>query len=66
VNLLLRMILWMPALAYTGFLLSGGRNMASLGQIVTIVFLGALLGFLLAAMFTIRQCRRERTLQSAR
>jgi len=66
VNLLLRMILWIPALAYTGFLLSGGRDLASLGQIVTIVFLGGLLGFLLAAMFTIRQCRRERILRLTR
>jgi hypothetical protein len=60
-NLLLRMILWVPALAYTSFLLSGGRNLASFGQVVTTVVLGALLGFLLAAILTIRQCRRERT-----
>jgi hypothetical protein len=65
-NLLWRMILWIPAFAYTGFLLAGGRNLASLGQVFTIVVLGALLGFLLAAMFTMRQCRRERILQSLR
>jgi len=59
-NLLLRMILWIPALAYTGFLLFGPRNLASPGQVATIVFFGALLGFLLAVMFTMRQCRRER------
>jgi hypothetical protein len=56
----LRMILWIPTLAYAGFLLLGGKNLASLGQVVFEMFLGALLGFLLAAMFTIRQLRRER------
>ena len=56
----LRMILWIPMLAYAGFLLLGGKNLASLGQVVFAMFLGALLGFLLAAMFTIRQLRRER------
>jgi hypothetical protein len=56
----LRLILWIPTLAYAGFLLLGGKNLASLGQVVFAMFLGALLGFLLAAMFTIRQLRRER------
>jgi hypothetical protein len=56
----LRMILWIPALAYAGFLLLGGKNLASLGQVVFAMLLGALLGFLLAAMFTIRQLRREK------
>ena len=56
----LRMILWIPTLAYAGFLLLGGRNLATLGQVVFALFLGSLLGFLLAAMFTIRQLRRER------
>ena len=55
----LRMILWIPTLAYAGFLLLGGRSLASPGQVVTAAFLGALLGFLLAIMFTIRQRRRE-------
>jgi O-antigen/teichoic acid export membrane protein len=55
-----RMIVWIPTLAYAGFLLLGGKNLASLGQVVWAVFLGALLGFLLAAMFTMRQLRRER------
>jgi hypothetical protein len=59
-NLLLRMILWIPAFAYTGFLLFGARNLASPGQVVTIVFFGASLGFLFAVMFTVRQCRREK------
>jgi hypothetical protein len=60
----LRMILWIPTLAYAGFLLLGGKNLASLGQFVFAVFLGALLGFLLATMFTIRQLRREKVLSS--
>jgi hypothetical protein len=56
--LLLRMMLWIPALGYAGFLMSGGRNVDSLGQIVTLVVLGALSGFLFALLFTIRQYRR--------
>jgi ABC-type nitrate/sulfonate/bicarbonate transport system permease component len=56
----LRMILWIPTNAYVGFLLLGGKTLASLSQVVTAAFLGALLGFLLATMFTIRQHRREK------
>jgi hypothetical protein len=56
----LRMILWVPTVAYAGFLLLGGKNLTSLGQVVFAVFLGALLGFLLAAMFTMRQIRRQK------
>ena len=56
----LRLLLWIPAFAYEGFLLSGVRNPATLGQIATLSFLGASMGFLLASMFTIRQCRREK------
>jgi hypothetical protein len=56
----LRLLVWIPALAYEGFLLSGARNFASLGQVATFGFLGASLGFLLASMFTIRQCRRDK------
>ena len=55
----LRMVLWIPALAYEGFLLSDGRNTASLSQIFTTAFFGAVLGLLLAIMFTIRQHRRR-------
>jgi len=56
----LRLILWIPTVAYAGFLLLGGKNLASLGQVIFAVFLGALLGFLLAAMFTMRQIRRQK------
>jgi hypothetical protein len=62
----LRMILWIPALAYAGFLLLGGKNLPSLGQAVYAVFLGALLGFLLATMFTLRQLRREKRIARLR
>ena len=54
----LRMMPWVPAFTYEGILLSGGRNSASPGQIATIGFLGVTLGFLFAAMLTIRQNRR--------
>jgi hypothetical protein len=56
----LRMILWIPTVAYAGFLLLGGKSLASLSQVVFALFLGALLGFLLAAMFTMRQIRRQK------
>ena len=56
----LRLLLWIPAFAYEAFLLSGAGKSASLGQIATVGFLGASVGFLLATMFTIRQCRREK------
>ena len=62
----MRMILWIPALAYDGFLLFGGKNLASMGQVAYAAFLGALLGFLLAAMFTIRQLRREKRIARLR
>jgi hypothetical protein len=55
----LRMILWTLALAYAGFLLTGGKNVSSPSMMITTAFLGALLGFLLAIMFTLREHRRE-------
>jgi hypothetical protein len=56
----LRLLLWIPLFTYEGFLLSGGSGSASAGQIATLSFLGATLGFLLASIFTIRQCRRQK------
>lgn len=56
----LRIIVWIPMVTYAGFLLLGGKSLASPGQVVFAVFIGALLGFLLAAMFTMRQIRREK------
>jgi len=55
-----RIILWTVAMAYTGFLLTGQglRTFNSLSS--TEAFLGALTGFLLAIMFTLRERRRQR------
>ena len=55
-----RVILWTVAMAYTGFLLTGQglRTFNSLSS--TEAFLGALTGFLLAIMFTLRERRRQR------
>ena len=54
-----RMILWTLALAYVGFLMTGGNGVPSPSMMITTAFLGALLGFLLAIMFTLREHRRE-------
>ena len=57
----LRMTFWAPAVAYAGFLLAGGGNVPNkMGMMVTTGFMGALLGLLLALMFTLRELRRER------
>lgn len=55
-----RAILWTVAMAYAGFLLTGQglRTFNSLS--ISEAFLGALTGFLLAIMFTLRQRRRQR------
>jgi len=55
-----RAILWTVTMAYTGFILTGQglRTFNSLS--ITEGFLGALTGYLLAVMFTLRQRRRQR------
>jgi hypothetical protein len=55
-----RIILWTAAMAYTGFILTnqGLRTFNSLS--ITEAFLGALAGFFLAIMFTLRERRRQR------
>ena len=55
-----RAILWTVTMAYTGFLLTGQglRTFNSLS--ITEGFLGAVTGFLLAVMFTLRERRRRR------
>ena len=55
-----RIILWTAAMAYTGFILTnqGLRTFNSLS--ITETFLGALTGFFLAIMFTLRERRRQR------
>jgi hypothetical protein len=55
-----RIILWTVAMAYTGFILTnqGLRTFNSLST--TEAFLGALTGFFLAIMFTLREKRRQK------
>ena len=55
-----RAILWTLAMGYTGFLLTGQglRTFNSLS--ITETFLGALTGFLLALMFTLRERLKQR------
>ena len=55
-----RVILWTVAMACTGFVLTGQglRTFNSLS--ITEAFLGALAGFFLATMFTLREKRRQR------
>jgi hypothetical protein len=55
-----RAIFWTVAMAYTGFILTGQglRTFNSLS--ITEGSLGALTGFLLAIMFTLREKRRRR------
>ena len=55
-----RATVWTVAMAYTGFLLTGQglRTFNSLS--ITEGFLGAVTGFLLAIMFTLREQRRRR------
>jgi hypothetical protein len=58
---ILRLILWTPAMAYTGFMLTnqGLRTFNSLS--ITEALLGALTGLFLAIMFTLRERRRQRS-----
>jgi hypothetical protein len=54
-----RIIFWTPAVAYAGFVLAAGENVPNkMGMMVTTGFMGALLGFLLGIMFTLRELRR--------
>jgi hypothetical protein len=55
-----RAILWTPAMAYTGFLLTGQGLRTFNALSMTEAFLGALTGFFLALMFTLRERRRHR------
>jgi hypothetical protein len=56
----IRAIFWTVAMAYTGFLLTG-QGLRTLNRLsMTEAFLGALTGFLLAIMFTLREKRRRR------
>jgi len=55
-----RAIFWTVALAYTGFLLTGQGLRTFNNLSITEGFLGALAGFLLAIMFTLREERRRK------
>jgi membrane associated rhomboid family serine protease len=55
-----RVILWTVAMAYTGFILTNQGLRTFNGLSITEAFLGALTGFLLAVMFTLRERRRQR------
>jgi hypothetical protein len=55
-----RAIFWTAAMAYTGFLLTGQSLRTFNNLSITEGFLGALTGFLLAIMFTLREERRRR------
>ena len=56
----IRWILWTVTMAYTGFLLTGQGLRTFNNLSITEAFLGALTGFLVAAMFTLRERRRRR------
>ncbi len=55
-----RAILWTVAMAYTGFLLTGQGLRTFNPLSISEGLLGALAGFLLAVMFTLREERRRR------
>jgi hypothetical protein len=55
-----RAILWTPTMAYTGFLLTGQGLRTFNALSITEGVLGALTGFFLALMFTLRERRRQR------
>ncbi len=56
----IRVILWTVTMAYTGFILTGQGLRTFNNLSITEAFLGALTGFLLAIMFTLREKRRQR------
>ena len=55
-----RVILWTVAMAYTGFILTGQGLRPFNSLSITEALLGALTGFFLAIMFTLRERRRQR------
>jgi hypothetical protein len=55
-----RALLWTGMMAYTGFILSGQGLRTFNTLSITEGLLGALTGFLLAVMFTLRAQRRQR------
>ena len=59
ITLSIRIIVWTVLMAYAGFLMTGSKNLTPPGMTITTAFLGALLGFLIAIMFTLRNHRRQ-------
>ena len=59
VVLSVRIVVWTVLMAYAGFLMTGSRSLTPPGMTITTAFLGALLGFLMAIMFTLRHHRRQ-------
>ena len=57
---MIRVTLWTAVMAYTGFLLAGQGLRTFNNLSITEGLLGALTGFLLAVMFTLRERRRQR------
>jgi hypothetical protein len=56
----IRVVLWTVAMAYTGFVLTGQELRQFNSLSITEALLGALAGFFLAIMFTLRERRRQR------
>jgi membrane protein DedA with SNARE-associated domain len=54
-----RVVLWTVAMAYSGFLLGGNGSRSFDNLSISEALLGAITGFLLAVMFTIRARRRH-------
>jgi membrane associated rhomboid family serine protease len=59
IALSVRIIVWTVLMAYAGFLMTGSKNLTPPGMTITTAFLGALVGFLMAIMFTLRNHRRQ-------
>ncbi len=55
----IRLILWIPVMAYVGFLWAGQGSQSFNSETITGALLGAVLGFCLAFIFT-RRARRRR------
>jgi hypothetical protein len=55
-----RAVLWTVSMAYSGLLLTGQELRTFNSLSITEAFLGALTGFLLAIMFTLRERRRQK------
>jgi uncharacterized membrane protein YjjB (DUF3815 family) len=60
----LRLILWIPVMAYVGFLWTGQGSRSFNNETITGTLIGALLGFCVAFIFSRRQ-RRKHTPPSA-